>query len=233
MRQRRVLLVDDERLARRRLQKLLRAYEWVEVVAEAGDVDAAVAALLADPNIDLVFLDIQMPGGSGFELFSRVQPTADVVFVTAHDEHALRAFEVDAVDYLLKPVDPARLERALAKVDARPSVGAARICLPTNGGARFVAPQEVVCVRAEGDYTEVCLRSGDRELVRVTLRDWEERLPTDAFIRVHRSALVRTGAIRRLCPTTGSTYELDVEGVDERVPVSRNQLRAVRAALGV
>lgn len=233
MRHRRALLVDDERLARRRLQKLLRAYDSVEIVAEAGNVDSAVAALLENPGIDLIFLDIQMPGGSGFELFSRVQPTADVVFVTAHDEHALRAFEVDAVDYLLKPVDPARLERALAKVDARHSVGGARICLPATGGARFVAAEEVVCVRAEGDYTEICLGSGDRELVRVTLRGWEERLPTDAFIRVHRSALVRIGAIRRLCPTTGSTYELDVEGLDEPVPVSRNQLRAVRTALGV
>lgn len=233
MNPRRALVVDDERLARRRLRKLLDAHPRIELAAEAEDVSSAIEALERDPGIDLVFLDIQMPGGSGFELFSRAQPAADVVFVTAHDEHALRAFDVGAVDYLLKPIDPARLAQALAKLDARGRHQDARICLPTTGGARFVPLDALVCVRAEGDYTEVCLRTGERELVRVPLKDWERRLPPESFIRVHRSALVGLAAIRRLCATEGSTHALEVDGIDERIPVSRTQLRAVRSALGL
>lgn len=227
----RALIVDDERLARRRMTQLLARHPDVEVAAEAHDVDSAAAALTADPTIALVFLDVQMPGGSGFELLARCARDVAVIFVTAFDEHALRAFEVNALDYLLKPVDPRHLARALSRVPAsRPEVR--RICLPLGVGARFVAPDEIACICAEGDYSEVCLRSGQRELVRITLRQWEQRLDPERFARVHRSAIVQRGAVVALHPARGSTYELQVEGMAEVLPVSRSQYRTVADWLG-
>ncbi|MEM7154320.1 MAG: LytTR family DNA-binding domain-containing protein [Myxococcota bacterium] len=232
----RALLVDDERLARRRLAKLLGRHPEIEVAAEAEDVAGAVTELQADPSLNLVFLDIQMPGGSGFELFSRTRVQASVVFVTAFDEHALRAFEVNALDYLLKPVDPAHLQRAVArlpppgKAATRPPLDD-RICLPLGTGARFVEPEDIACIRAEGDYSEVCLRSGERELVRVTMRQWEQQLSAERFSRVHRSVIVGVHAVRRLGAGAGSSYLVEVEGVNEPLPVSRSQFRAVRQRL--
>src|SRR5262245_3689425 len=111
------LLVDDERLARQELRRLLGAHADVTIVGEASNADEAVARL-AEPSIDLVFLDIQMPGGSGFDVLERIDRVPLVVFTTAFDEYAVRAFEVNAFDYLLKPVRPERLAAALDKARA-------------------------------------------------------------------------------------------------------------------
>jgi len=108
----RALIVDDEPPARRELRRLLNEFAWVEIVGEGGNVDQAeeMIGLLAP---ELLFLDIQMPGGTGFDLLSRLEDLPQVIFTTAYDEHAVRAFEVDALDYLLKPIDPKRLAEAL------------------------------------------------------------------------------------------------------------------------
>lgn len=237
----RALIVDDERLARRRLAKLLGAHPEVAVVGEAEDVDGAARALADDPSIDLVFLDIQMPGGSGFELFARTPVRAAVVFVTAYDAHALRAFEVNALDYLLKPVVPAHLARALSRLDPRPPSPLAgrvpslevtdRVRLQVGEVTRFVAVAEISCVRSAGDYSEVYLRGGGEELVRVSMREWEQRLAKASFLRVHRTALVNLDALVSLRPAAGSTHELVVTGMREPVPVSRKRLRELRARL--
>ena len=101
------MIIDDEPPARRELRRLLTDFSWVEVVGEAGDVDQA-AAMVETLSPELLLLDIQMPGGSGFDLLARLEDLPQVIFTTAYDEHAVRAFEVDALDYLLKPIDPAR-----------------------------------------------------------------------------------------------------------------------------
>jgi two-component system, LytTR family, response regulator len=113
----RAMLVDDEPLARRRLRRLLAEHGGIEIVGEAGD-GAAACGLIAEVKPDLVFLDVQMPGMSGFDVLTRLRERPNVIFVTAHDEFAVRAFEEQALDYLLKPVEPARLERALARLAA-------------------------------------------------------------------------------------------------------------------
>jgi len=109
------LIVDDEPPARRELRRLLADFPWIEIVGEGGHIAEAVAQIEALAPA-LLFLDIQMPGGSGFDLLTRLEHVPQVIFTTAHDEHAVRAFEVNALDYLLKPIDPARLAAALARV---------------------------------------------------------------------------------------------------------------------
>jgi len=104
------MIIDDEPPARRELRRLLTGFSWVEVVGEAGNVDQA-AELVQKLTPELLFLDIQMPGGTGFDLLSRLEDVPQVIFTTAYDEHAVRAFKVDALDYLLKPIEPARLQR--------------------------------------------------------------------------------------------------------------------------
>src|SRR5215467_13137811 len=109
------VLIDDEALARRELRRLLAEFSWLEIVGEAANIDEAEGRIEA-LSPDLLFLDIKMPGGSGFDLLARLERVPRVIFTTAHDEHAVRAFEVNALDYLLKPVEPERLAAALLKV---------------------------------------------------------------------------------------------------------------------
>jgi len=232
----RVLLVDDERLARARLRRLLEAYPDLEVAGEAASVDEAVAAL-ATEAFDLVFLDVQMPGGPGFELFDRCRVRVPVVFVTAFDQHALRAFEVNALDYLLKPVSPQRLEQCLCRVEAQGRTEATRlfevgdrVCVTDARGLRFVRLTDLVVIRSAGDYTELLLRDGTSPLCKTTMAQWESRLPQREFHRVHRSSIVRLAAVERL-ERSGGVPCLHVSDVCEPVPVSRRALAAVEARL--
>jgi two-component system LytT family response regulator len=204
----RVLIVDDERLARVALRSVLAERADVEIVGEADSV-ASARRKMAELSPDLIFLDVNMPGGSGFELF-REPVSARVVFCTAYEQFAVRAFEVNALDYLVKPVGPEQIERALSRVPAAPVVasgltGSAAtgseaqdaplvlddlVALRESHALRFVRVRDIVHLRAADDYSEVHLSSGRPALVDVTLRRWELRLPPADFVRIHRSSLV-------------------------------------------
>jgi len=237
----RALLVDDERLARVVLRGLLDEHEDVEVVAEAHSVDSAVAAL-AEHSPDLVFLDVQMPGGEGTRLFERTEVQARVIFVTAHDHYAVRAFELNALDYLLKPVEPERLAEALDRArqaqgpvvpqEAQPQGGLELdelLCLPHKGGMRFVRVREILRLSADGDYCFVHLVDGTRILTSSSLTEWEDRLP-EPFLRVHRSHVVHVEHVKRVVPA-GSSYQVRLSN-GESVPMSRRRAAALRDLLG-
>jgi len=189
------LLVDDERPARSQMRALLAAHPEVDVVAEADSVETALAAAKAlRPN--LVFLDIQMPRRSGFEFLAEAPAKFAVIFVTAHDEFAVRAFEVNALDYLLKPVEPGRLKQAIERV-GRPREG--EKLHPSDhifSGSRFIPIASVVVFASNGAYSELWLEDGSRLLMMTSLKDWERRLPSN-FARVHRSAIVNLSAVVR------------------------------------
>jgi two-component system LytT family response regulator len=195
----RAFIVDDERLARVALRDLLLELGSVEVVGEADSV-AAARERLASLAVDVVFLDVQMPGGSGFELVSRdLKPR--VVFCTAYEHYAVRAFEVNALDYVVKPATPEALSRALSRV--RPAGEGALergdlVALREAQSMRFVSVRDIVFILAADDYSEVHLTSGVPALVDVTLRRWEERLPASHFVRVHRSSLVNLDHVEAL-----------------------------------
>ncbi|WP_415908406.1 LytR/AlgR family response regulator transcription factor [Oleiharenicola sp. Vm1] len=211
---RRALLIDDEPLARLELRRLLGAAPGVEIAGEAGTLNDA-RALLGRADYDLVFLDIQLRGGSGFDLLDSVKPGAQIVFVTAYDRFALRAFEVNALDYLLKPVSGPRLAatlqrlgeaRTLAVAPAAPVAAAAgrrltmddRVFVKTDGTTRFVPVVSICAVRSAENYTELLLHGGQTLLVLRTLKSWEETLPEAQFVRIHRQVLVNLARVKKI-----------------------------------
>lgn len=193
----RALIVDDERLARVALRNVLEERGDVEVVGEADSVGAAREKLQALAP-DVVFLDVQMPGGSGFELF-KDEVRAKVVFCTAYEQYAVRAFEVNALDYLVKPVAPEQVDRALRRLvrpaEMQPDVSEPLeaddlVALRETRGLRFTKVRDITYIQAADDYSEVRLVDGATALVNVPLRRWEARLPAADFVRIHRSSLV-------------------------------------------
>lgn len=218
------LLIDDEPLACIDLRGRLVAHPEIQVVAEAHALAEARAAL-ARNDYDVVFLDVQLRGGNGFDLVPLVRPEARIVFVTGYDRYALRAFDVNALDYLLKPIDSARLAatvRRLVAADAsRPAKGidsasagrlasaAAETARPVyriddsvllrtdSDAARFVRVGDLAVIFSNENYTELHLRDTKRLFVRRALKAWEEQLPAPDFMRVHRTAIVNLRTVER------------------------------------
>ncbi|MBX3273427.1 MAG: response regulator transcription factor [Sandaracinaceae bacterium] len=225
----RLLLVDDEPIARARLRRLAARLGGVEVVGEAAS-GAEALRLARELAPDALLLDIDMPGLDGLGVAEALEGPA-VIFTTAHPQHALEAFEVGAHDYLLKPVSLERLARALEKVRARRGAGEEPWRLVVGDGSlrRFVDAREVSCFVADQKY--VVFRHEDRELLlRESLDALEGRLAPYGFLRVSRGALVRRDAVDAWDTADGGTVVL-ADGT--RVPVSRRAAPAVRAALGL
>jgi two-component system response regulator AlgR len=235
----RVLIADDEVHARARLAALLgEAGDAVELVAQAGN-GVEVLEACERQAIDLVLLDIRMPGMDGIEaalvLARRPDPPA-VVFVTAYDEHALAAFEANAIDYLLKPVRPQRLRRALDKARALTREQQAAlgqddtfINVSYRGGLQRIPASSVYLLRADSKYVEVWHGDG-MALTEESLRALESRLP-GRFMRVHRNALVASDQMRELRRGDGGQVLLVLEGCDAEIEVSRRHLPEVRRKL--
>jgi two-component system response regulator AlgR len=239
-----VFIVDDEPLARLRLSTLLGEVQAPRctVAGEAASAAEALAWLERNPRCDVLLLDIQMPGASGTELAARLRTRADapaVVFVTAHTEHALQAFELDATDYLTKPVRRERLQAALAKVAQRRAVPPANPDRPTlvvsdRGRVVRVPIDEVLYLKAELKY--VTLRTAAQSwLLDDALTELEQRLPAGEFLRVHRNALVARRAVRalekRAADGDDEGWAVQVAATGEWLAVSRRQVSAVREAL--
>jgi len=231
----RALLIDDESLARDALRVLLAAHPAITIAGEAATLTEA-ATLLARDDYDLVFLDIQLRGGTGFDLVSAVRPAARIVFVTAHEEHALRAFEANALDYLLKPVSPARLAASLARV-AQPSTTVPSVAfsledtvyLKIEAGARFVPLRDLVALVACENYSEVHLASGEKHLVRRTLKLWSTLLPSPPFARTHRGTLANLARLTRIEDDGGDAPLLYFHGLALPLRASRREWAEVLA----
>jgi two-component system response regulator AlgR len=249
----RVLIVDDEPLARMRLRSLLAdcVRPAATVVDEAGSAAEALHALARQP-VDAVMLDIHMPGMDGLALAQRLreqQPAPAVVLVTAHAEHALQAFEVDAVDYLTKPVRRARLQEALARVETRlgrrpvaplapPPVEVPMLVVSDRGRVLRIPVSEVVYLRAEMKYVTL-VTTRHRYVLDDALADLEQRLG-DAVLRIHRSLVVAKSAVRALerrvlaghdAEEGGEGWAVQVDPSGEWLAVSRRQLPQVREVL--
>jgi two-component system LytT family response regulator len=224
----RAVLIDDERPARRELRTLLGAHPEVEVVGEAADM-ASGADLVAQRSPDVAFLDIELGSASGFALLPAFPAACRVVFVTAFDEYAVRAFAVNAVDYLLKPVHPERLAATLGRLVAPPHPAHEVVFLSCGSASAFVELRSIVCVLAEGDYTRVVTRDGRERLMLRSLHEWEQRLPAGLFARVHRSAVVNLGAITRTTPIVGGRMRLEVSPLAKPLLASRRFARQLRS----
>jgi two-component system, LytTR family, response regulator len=224
-----VVIVDDEPLARAELRRLLGRLPGVgaTVVGEAANADEA-ERVLAGVRADVLLLDIEMPGASGFDLLERLPHVPPVIFTTAYDRHAVRAFEVSALDYLLKPIELDRLATALARVGDR-----ARPRVFVRDGARcwLVPLDEVRLVVSDGNY--VRLVWGERELLLArSLAALESHLDPRVFVRANRAELVNLGLVDRVTPEPNGTLVVALRG-GGTVVVSRRQARRLRSTLGM
>jgi two-component system LytT family response regulator len=230
-RRRHAVLVDDERLARRELRTLLEEAhaEQVHIVGEAASV-ADAARLVNATDADVVFLDIQLAGETGMDLLPLLGPDVDIVFVTAYDEYALRAFEVNALDYLLKPVAPERLavtvNRLLAAQPPAPTPETVsyddRLLLRLGEQRAFVRVRDIVAIEAQGDGSILRLAPDMASKPSAkSLREWEQRLPDRQFVRIHRSTIVNLEYVEGLEPWSHASQRVYLRGVQEPMVMSR------------
>jgi two-component system, LytTR family, response regulator len=228
------LIVDDERLGRAELRRLLAAHPEVEVVGEARDADEALA-LTERLQPDLLFLDIQMPGRSGFELLEQLERVPLVIFTTAYDEYALRAFEVNALDYLLKPVAPERLAAALARAElrkAKPTMaGGQRIFVKDGERCWFVAVSDIVLLESEGNYARLYF-GGNRPLVLRSLNYLEERLDPAIFFRASRKHILNLRFIDGIDAWANGGFLVRLKGGME-VEMSRRQAQKFKEVMSL
>jgi len=236
------LIVDDEPMARRRIRDLLDSRPEIRVCGQCGDGREAVAAIRAF-RPDLVFLDIQMPGMSGFDVLTelRDEELPEIIFTTAHDRFALRAFEVHAIDYLLKPYDRERFNKAVDAACARArggrkavrevatllaqlrdrSAGIDRFPIKTDGRIMFVETERIRWIEAANNYAVLHV-DGATHIVRETMTKLESRLPADRFARLNRSTIVNVTCIRELRPKFHGDYTVVLKD-GTRLNLSRNR----------
>jgi len=250
----RVLIVDDEPLARQRIEDLLAHEQGIEILGTADNGDRAIEKIRAQQP-DLVFLDVQMPGMTGLDVVRSVGVDAmpPTIFVTAYDQHALKAFELAALDYLVKPFDDERFEQALARGRAHAELREARACrerlramldgdaaaVPSNyiqripvesrGKVQYVPVEQIDYIAASGPYAEIVVGTR-RHLVRETMQSLEESLDPARFMRVHRSAIVPLDRVETLFRGAGGDYELQLKN-GARVRVSRARREDVEERL--
>ena len=243
----RAMLIDDEAPARAALRGLLRDHPEITLAGEA-DTIADAAKRLSAGDYDLVFLDVQLRGGTGFDLLPLIRPEAKIIFVTAFDRFAARAFEVNALDYLIKPVRPSRLAEALRRLtvvspDSRSPLIVPAVLAPDdlvhlkcgNGATRFVALPDIAAIESCENYSTVQLGDGTQLLVRRTMKVWEETLPATHFVRVHRGTIVNLSRYRGADRESEATTRLHLAGLAAPVRASYRylpELTARLAALG-
>jgi two-component system LytT family response regulator len=242
-----VLLVDDERLARNELRRLLAAIPGITIAGEAAN-PAEARKQIAALKPDLVFLDIQMPGETGLDLLASLEPPVPhVIFTTAHDEFAVQAFELNAVDYLLKPIDPARLAQAVARIAERAQpVGAGAEAEPVATGRLtaadrvfvregdrcwFVEVGQIRLLESEGNYTRVHF-GPEHPLLFRSLNAMEERLDPAVFFRANRQQIINLRWIDKIEPWFSGGLALDLKG-GGRVEISRRKALEFRTRLSL
>ena len=249
----RVLVADDEPLARERLRMLLAQEDWLEVVGECESGTQAIEAI-QDLRPDLVFLDVQMPGATGFQVIESVGPSQmpPVVFVTAYDQYALRAFDVRALDYLLKPFDRERFQQALGRArdqvrqsahgdlerrllalvqDLRePQPRADRFVIKSGGRVYFVRTSEIDWIESAGNYVKLHVGS-EEHLLRDTMTAIEAQLDPDSFIRIHRCHIVNIERVHELQPWFNGEYVVCLS-TGARLTLSRGYRDRLHKKLG-
>jgi two-component system LytT family response regulator len=225
------IIVDDERLARAELRRLLGAHGQIEVAGEARNGEEA-KALVKELSPDLMFLDIQMPGLTGFELLERLEDVPQVIFTTAYDQYALKAFEVNALDYLMKPIAPERLATALSRV--RPRSARARLeQVFVRDGERcwIVRVEDIFLLESEGNYTRVHFGK-HRPLIRRSLNALEAQLDPAVFFRAGRKEIVNLKWIENVELGVGGGFVVALRG-GRTVEMSRRQSARLREIIGL
>lgn len=233
----RAVIVDDEEPARDLLRELLSHFPHVKVVGEANSVANAVGLCL-DLRPNLLFLDVDLGDGEGFDILPKLDPIPAIIFVTAYNEHAVRAFEVNAVDYLLKPIRFNRLTHALERivhepqqVNAKRSKDSDRIFLRSDSQMRVAYVTEISGVEAQENYSMVHLVDGDTVMMRRGISEWEKLLPPPAFLRTHRSLIVNLQHVDKIVAEDRDEISVHVTGFSYPIRLGRRPAIRLRRAV--
>ncbi len=233
------LIVDDEWLVRSELRLMLGEFEELTLVGEAASIEQALP-LVRETQPDVIFLDIQMPGASGFELLERTDVSARIIFITAFDQYAIRAFEVNALDYLLKPISRERLQKAVARLhsktpqldwQAKKVAYEDVIYVVADGSLKFIKLPLLKALTAAGNYSYILYGEKPRTLVTKTLQEWEELLPDKYFVRIYRSAIINFEYVDRVIKCENYTHQIYLRGVEQPFVMSRRYAAKLRALL--
>ncbi len=236
----RVAIIDDEPYSREEMKHLLSGYPWVEVVGEASSAEKGLEVILTK-NPDVLFLDIEMPGMSGVDLAETLQKMKhkpEIVFATAYPDYALKAFRVEAVDYLLKPFEESQLAQTMERLkslvkietETRESPSLGKLAVQDEDKIVFISPQDILYIFREERETFICTEK-KKYTCRLPIKDLEAKLATYPFFRVHKSYLVQLPYVEELIPWGSGVYQLKVHGADEAIPVSRNYVKELRERL--
>lgn len=237
-----VIIIDDEPLARSLVKEFLIDHNHMEVVAECDDGFQGIKAI-GEHRPDLVFLDVQMPKITGLEMLELLDEVPSVIFTTAYEEYAIKAFEANAVDYLLKPFSKARFDEAVARYQSRPKLSNTEVqklmdAQPTNrivirdgGRIRILPLKAIIHLEADDDYVKITTQEGTF-MKKATLKHYEDQLPDAQFVRIHRSFMVNVGYITRIDPYEKASH-MAVLSSGGRLPVSKSGYQRLKEVLGI
>ena len=240
----RALIIDDEPDARAELAEMLKPHTNVELVGDASNISDALE-LIEQHRPDVVFLDIEMNGENGFELLDRTEYEFKTVFVTAFNQYAIRAFEVNAIDYLLKPVMPERLAKTIQKLSEQvaadkeqqstlpPLTMDDRLLITLNRKMSFIKLEDIKCILAAGDYSEIVTSQNDKALVQKKMKDWEVQLPQKHFQRIHRTAIINLDYVDKLERYGKENAIAFMKGMDKPLDISKNYLAELKSKFKV
>jgi two-component system, LytTR family, response regulator len=233
------LIVDDEPLARQEIKRMLQAHSHIDVRGEAGSLPEAVEAI-EKLSPDILFLDIDLGTHTGFDLLEKVPRNFRIIFITAFDEYAIRAFKVNALDYLLKPIHPDRLSESVNRLGSpfhhekennlKPFD---KILVSKQTYSRFVTVSAISYIEAFGDYTRIHTRDGFTGTLHHTIKRWMERLPERTFVQCHRSYIVNTDRIMRLDKKGKESFLITLDQPAVFIPASRGYSRKIVEAFRI
>jgi len=235
------IVIDDERLARLTLKKDLEKFPEIIIAGEASNITTA-KSLIEKINPDLLFLDIQLSDGSGFDLLNQIDYTGRIIFVTAYDEYAIRAFEINAVDYLLKPISSKRLKKAIDKLyntdDQNIHKTTAKLnyedhlMVMHNKSVNFIKINTITYIKASREYSFINTSDGKEYLTSISIGEWESRMPEQNFCRIHRSTIINFDYIININHHITGSAEVIIQGIPEPLNISRNYFKKLKIRYG-
>ena len=234
------IIIDDERLARKELASMLSEFSNISILGEADDVTSAVEQI-EKHNPDVIFLDIQMPGESGFDLLNKIDKELKVIFVTAYDEYAIEAFEINALDYLLKPINPERLKKAVKRLsDAKEGIKTSvkplkyddHLLITINNRLKFVPVKTIIAISAAGDYSNIVFIDEKKGLTLKTMKEWEKRLPSNHFCRIHRSSIINLNFVDSIEEWFNNSFKVYLNQGRLSLIMSRRYVANLKSKLG-
>jgi len=235
------IIIDDERLARLTLKKDLEKFPEIIIAGEASNINTA-KALIEKLSPDLLFLDIQLSDGSGFDLLNQIDYSGRIIFVTAYDEYAIRAFEINAVDYLLKPISAKRLKKAIDKLyntdiqnvhkSAAKLNYTDHLMVMHNKSVNFIKINTITYIKASREYSYIKTSEGKEYLTSISIGEWESRMPDQNFCRIHRSTIINFDYIININHHFTGSAEVNMQGISEPLNISRNYFKKLKRRYG-